>query len=119
MSSVGKRGAVLLLAHGTPDVLGEMGAYLNNVTSRAIPTEVVDELKHRYGQIGLQEMHGDEAPPLTKWTMTQGRLLQQALSHERVYVGMRNWRPYIADVIAEMRNDGVNHIKAVCLAPQN
>jgi ferrochelatase len=34
-------------------------------------------------------------------------------------VGMRNWHPYIADVIAKMRADGVTHIKAVCLAPQN
>jgi ferrochelatase len=119
MSSVQKRSAVLLLAHGTPDVLGEMGAYLNNVTSRAIPPDVVEELKYRYGQIGLQETRGAEAPPLTRWTMTQGRLLQQALRDERVYVGMRNWHPYIADVIAEMRNDGVKHIKAVCLAPQN
>src|ERR1700730_9478893 len=32
---------------------------------------------------------------------------------------MRNWHPYIADVIAQMRMDGVTHIKAVCLAPQN
>jgi len=120
MSFVEKRSAVLLLAHGTPDVLGEMAAYLNNVTGgRVIPHEAVEELKHRYGQIGLQETHGGEAPPLTKWTMTQGRSLQQSLKDQHVYVGMRNWHPYIADVIAEMRNDGVNHIKAVCLAPQN
>ena len=32
---------------------------------------------------------------------------------------MRNWHPYIADVVAQMRTDGVTHIKAVCLAPQN
>jgi ferrochelatase len=32
---------------------------------------------------------------------------------------MRNWHPYVADVIAQMRTDGVTHIKAVCLAPQN
>jgi ferrochelatase len=55
--------------------------------------------------------------------MTQGYLLEQALDGagmgERVYVGMRNWHPYIADVVAQMRMDGVTHIKAVCLAPQN
>jgi len=32
---------------------------------------------------------------------------------------MRNWHPYIADVVAQMRLDGVTRIKAVCLAPQN
>jgi protoporphyrin/coproporphyrin ferrochelatase len=116
---MGKR-AVLLLAHGTPDVLGEMAEYLSKVTGgRALPQEVVEELQHRYAQIGLRETPGIEAPPLTKWTMTQGHLLEQALGSEKVYVGMRNWNPYIADVVAQMRMDGVTHIKAVCLAPQN
>jgi ferrochelatase len=114
------KSAVLLLAHGTPDVLSEMAEYLSKVTGgRALPQEVVEELQHRYAQIGLRETPGVEAPPLTKWTMTQGHLLEQALGGEKVYVGMRNWHPYIADVIAQMRTDGVTHIKAVCLAPQN
>jgi ferrochelatase len=117
--ATGKR-AVLLLAHGTPDVLGEMAEYLSKVTGgRPLPQEVVKELQHRYAQIGLRETPGVEAPPLTKWTMTQGYLLEQALDSERVYVGMRNWHPYIANVVAQMRADGVTHIKAVCLAPQN
>jgi ferrochelatase len=114
------RRAVLLLAHGTPDVLGEMAEYLSKVTGgRALPQQVVEELQHRYAQIGLQETPGVEAPPLTKWTMMQGRLLEEASGGEKVYVGMRNWHPYIADVVAQMRADGVTHIKAVCLAPQN
>jgi protoporphyrin/coproporphyrin ferrochelatase len=113
------KSAVLLLAHGTPDVLGEMAEYLNKVTGgRALPQAVVEELQHRYAQIGLREVPGAEAPPLTKWTMTQGHLLEQMLG-EKVYVGMRNWHPYIADVVAQMRMDGVTHIKAICLAPQN
>jgi ferrochelatase len=112
--------AVLLLAHGTPDVLGEMAEYLSKVTGgRALPQEVVKELQHRYQQIGLGETPGTEAPPLTKWTLMQGHLLEQMLGGEKVYVGMRNWHPYIADVVAQMRLDGVTHIKAVCLAPQN
>jgi protoporphyrin/coproporphyrin ferrochelatase len=117
--AMGKR-AVLLLAHGTPDVLGEMAEYLSKVTGgRSLPEGVVKELQHRYAQIGLRETPGVEAPPLTKWTMTQGYLLEQALGGDKVYVGMRNWHPYIADVVAQMRADGVTHIKAVCLAPQN
>jgi ferrochelatase len=32
---------------------------------------------------------------------------------------MRNWRPYIADVVKQMRADGVEEIAAICLAPQN
>jgi ferrochelatase len=120
MNSAAVKNAALLLAHGTPDVLGEMAEYLSKVTGgRALPQEVVVELQHRYAQIGLLETPGVEAPPLTKWTMTQGHLLEQALGGEKVYVGMRNWHPYIADVVAQMRSEGVTHIKAVCLAPQN
>src|SRR5271154_6798209 len=114
------KSSVLLLAHGTPNVLGEMAEYLSKVTGgRGLPQEVGEELQHRYAQIGLGETPGVEAPPLTKWTMTQGHLLEQALGGEKVYVGMRNWHPYIADVVAQMRMDGVTRIKAVCLAPQN
>jgi hypothetical protein len=116
--------AILLLAHGTPDVLGEMAEYLTNVTGgHALPQEVVEELQHRYREIGLRETPGEEAPHLTKWTLTQGYLLEQALKsideNTKVYVGMRNWHPYIADVVAQMRADGVTRFKAVCLAPQN
>jgi protoporphyrin/coproporphyrin ferrochelatase len=120
MSSETSKSAVLLLAHGTPDMLGEMAAYLSKVTGgRAMPQEVVQELQHRYAQIGLQESPGVEPPPLTKWTLVQAHMLEHALGSGKVYVGMRNWHPYIADVVAQMRLDSVTHIKAVCLAPQN
>jgi ferrochelatase len=119
MSEGTEKSAVLLLAHGTLDVLGEMAEYLSKVTGgRALPQEVVEELQHRYAQIGLMETPGVEPPPLTKWTLLQGRMLEEALG-EKVYVGMRNWHPYIADVVAQMWADGVTRIKAVCLAPQN
>jgi len=121
--------AVLLLAHGTPDVLGEMAEYLSKVTGgRPLPLEVVQELQHRYAEIGLKEAPGDEPPPLTKWTFTQAFLLEQAFNspeagnpslNTKVYVGMRNWHPYIAEVVDQMRADGVTRFKAVCLAPQN
>jgi ferrochelatase len=119
-SETAKSAVVLLLAHGTPDALGEMAEYLTRVTGgRALPQAVIEELQHRYAQIGLQETPGDEAPPLTKWTMMQGSLLEEVLGSGKVYVGMRNWHPLIADVVAQMRADGVTSIKAVCLAPQN
>ncbi len=112
--------AILLLAHGTPDVLGEMAEYLTKVTGgRGLPDEIVKELQHRYAEIGLKDEPLPEGPPLTRWTLLQGTLLQEALGTSRVYVGMRNWHPYIADVVAQMRADGVQKIKAICLAPQN
>ncbi len=111
---MGKR-AVLLLAHGTPNTVDEIPEYLRNVVSgRPMPQHVVEEIQHRYGMIGTPLGHS----PLTDLTMIQAELLAAELG-EPVYVGMRNWRPYIADVVKQMRADGVTEIAAICLAPQN
>jgi hypothetical protein len=65
MNLPGNSTAVLLLAHGTPNALGEMAEYLGKVTGgRALPNEVVEELQHRYAQIGLGYTPGAEPPPL-------------------------------------------------------
>jgi protoporphyrin/coproporphyrin ferrochelatase len=112
--------AVLLLAHGTPNVLGEMAEYLGKVTGgHKLPQSVVEELQHRYAQIGLGETPGEELPHLTKWTFMQGDALQRMIGETPVYVAMRNWHPYIADVVEQMRSDGITEIRALCLAPQN
>ena len=111
--------AVLLLAHGTPDVLGEMDAYLKLVTGgRGVPPHVVHELQERYAEIGLREEPVPEGPHLTRWTLHEAALLQERLG-TRVYVGMRNWKPFIADTVTQMKLDGVRGVKAICLAPQN
>jgi len=34
-------------------------------------------------------------------------------------VGMRNWKPFVADVVRQMISDGVERVAAICLAPQN
>ena len=116
--------AVLLLAHGTPDVLGEMAEYLAKVTGgRALPKEVVEELQHRYAQIGLRDTPGERGPAADPLDADPGAHAEHALAATgtplRVYAGMRNWHPYIADVVAQMRADGITRVIAVCLAPQN
>ena len=119
VKSAGSPEAILLLAHGTPDVLGEMAEYLSKVTGgRKLPDAVVEELQHRYGEIGLGETPMPEGPPLTRLTLAQGDMLGEVLNLP-VYVGMRNWHPYIADVVLKMRADGVTSFRAICLAPQN
>lgn len=109
------RRAVLLLAHGTPGNVDEIPEYLRNVVSgRPMPQAVIEEIQHRYSLIGSPPGHS----PLTDLTMEQAALLAAELG-ERVYVGMRNWRPYIADVVKQMRADGVEESAVICLAPQN
>ena len=114
-----RKEAVLLLAHGTPDVLGEMDEYLKRVTGgRGVPSHVVHELQQRYAGIGLGDTPSAEGPHLTRWTLRQAARLQERMDYP-VYVGMRNWKPLIYDVVEKMKADGVERLRAICLAPQN
>lgn len=108
--------AILLLAHGTPETVEQIPEYLRNVVSgRPMPQTVVEEIQHRYSLIGKS--------PLTEITMEQARLVEAELAAGGdavpVYVGMRNWRPYIPDVVKQMRADGIEEAAVICLAPQN
>jgi len=112
MSSSSKtRHAVLLLAHGSPDSVDQIPAFLSKVTGgRPLPPAVVEEVKHRYGKVGCF--------PLTFHTTRQAELLSQLLGVP-VYVGMRNWHPFVADTLARMNADGITHATVICMAPQN
>jgi ferrochelatase len=55
---------------------------------------------------------------LTEITLRQGDLLAQGLGMP-VYVGMRNWRPFIPQTLRQMVEDGVHHAIVICMAPQN
>jgi ferrochelatase len=103
--------AVLLLAHGSPDSVEQVPEFLLRVTGgRPLPQPVIDEVQHRYGLIGRS--------PLTELTLKQAELLARELGLP-VYVGMRNWKPFIADALLAMSSDGIEHAVAICLAPQN
>jgi len=108
--------AVLLLAHGTPETVEQIPEYLRNVVSgRPLPKAVVEEIQHRYALIGHS--------PLTEITLAQARLVEAELAAKGqavpVYVGMRNWRPYIPEVVRQMRAEGIEEAAVICMAPQN
>ncbi|HTJ86164.1 MAG TPA: ferrochelatase [Terriglobales bacterium] len=103
--------AILLLAHGSPDSPQDVKPFLLKVTGgRPLPPEVVQEVTRRYETIGKS--------PLTAITLKQGELLAVKLKMP-VYVGMRNWRPFVSDVLRKMVADSVHHAIVICLAPQN
>jgi ferrochelatase len=103
--------AVLLLAHGTPSRIEEIPAFLRNVTGgRPVPQAVVDEVTRRYERIGRS--------PLRELTFRQAEMLERELGLP-VYVGMRNWTPFVPEVVREMAAAGVQHAVVICLAPQN
>jgi len=111
MSSAAQKNAVLLLAHGSPDSVEEVPEFLLKVTGgRPLPPAVVDEVKHRYALIGRS--------PLTELSRRQGELVAHELGLP-VYIGMRNWRPFIGEAVRRMIADQIGAAVVLCLAPQN
>lgn len=111
MSESNPRTAVLLIAHGSPDRVEEIPEFLRYVTGgRPLPDAIIEEIKHRYGLIGCS--------PLTCHTMDQADGVRRELGIP-VYIGMRNWKPFIGDTVKQMSADGVTRAVAICLAPQN
>src|SRR5204862_1866503 len=102
---------ILLMAHGSPDNVDQMGDYLRRVLTRKPPTpEIIAEFQDRYRQIGGRS-------PLLDLSLAQGRALEMRLGVP-VYVGMRHWSPYIKDVVEQARRDGVERLIGIALAPQ-
>jgi ferrochelatase len=105
--------AVLMMAHGTPERLDQMEEYLTLVRGGRPPSpELVEEMTHNYSAIGGQS-------PLTERTISQGRALESALGRSfRVFVGMRNWHPFIHDVVRGAIAEGAQEVIALPMAPQ-
>ena len=103
--------AVLLLAHGSPESPEQVPEFLQAVTSgRTLPPQVIQEVQHRYSLIGFS--------PLACWTLLQADQLAKSLNTP-VFVGMRNWRPWIADAVKAISDRGIERVIAICMAPQN
>jgi len=104
---------VLLMAYGGPLSLDEVEPYLLDVRGgRPMTAEFLEEVRQRYRLIGGRS-------PLLDITRAQAAALQQQLGAPfKVYVGMRHWRPYIVDAVAEMARDQVSEVVALCMAPQ-
>jgi ferrochelatase len=108
--------AVLLISFGGPQGLDDIRPFLANVLrGRRIPPARVEEVAHHY------ELFGGVSP-LTEYTLKQAAGLQQRLAAAGtplpVYVGMRNWTPYLADTLAAMSAAGVKRAVGFILAAQ-
>ena len=105
--------AVLLMAHGTPESLDDMPEYLRLVRGgRPSSPELVEEMRHNYAAIGGRS-------PLTAITYAQAAALRARLGTDiPVAVGMRNWRPFIREALADLAAAGATRVIGVPLAPQ-
>lgn len=97
--------AVLILSFGGPEGPEDVMPFLRHVTrGRGIPDERLAAVAGHY-----QHFHG--VSPINE----QNRALVAALRSELaargidvpIYWGNRNWKPYVADAVRHMRDDGV------------
>jgi len=102
---------VLLLAHGAPERLEDVESYLNYVRGgRPASPRVVEEVRGRYAAVG-------GSSPLLAWTRQQAKALTGLLEMP-VFFGMRNWHPFIAETMEQVREAGIGRLAAICLTPQ-
>ena len=108
--------SVLLVAFGGPTAPHEIRPFLEIVTrGRGIPPESLEEVAHHY-----EAMPGGRSP-LAELTFAQARALQDSLARGGpalpVFVGMRNWHPFLHETLAEMSGKGARTSLAIILSP--
>lgn len=106
--------AVLLIAFGGPQGPDDIRPFLANVLrGRRVAPERVEEVAHHYERFG-------GVSPITELTMRQADGLRARLERDGprlpVYVGMRNWHPYLRDTLRQMAEDGVRRAIGFILA---
>ena len=106
--------SVLFVGFGGPTRPDEIMPFLRNVVfGRGIPDERLALVEHHYLEVGGRS-------PYNELTERQRAGVERALRAQgidlRVYCGMRNWDPLLADVIARMNADGRKSALGVILA---
>jgi ferrochelatase len=107
--------AVLVVSFGGPLGPADVRPFLANVLrGRRVAPERVEEVVHHY------ELFGGVSP-LTALTRAQAAGLAERLQsrgHELpVYVGMRNWHPFLSETLGEMSRAGVRRAIGFIAAP--
>jgi len=108
--------AVLLIAFGGPERPEDIRPFLANVTrGRPVPPARIEAVARHYERIGgrspLRELTFRQATALE----TRLRILGHALP---VYVGMRNWPPYLHETLGQMAAAGLRCALGVILSAQ-
>lgn len=102
--------AVLLVAFGGPEGAEDVLPFLENVTrGRGVPRERLLEVADHYSRFGGKSPINDQCRALI------ARLRVELDEHGirlPIYWGNRNWHPYIADALRQMRDDGINRALA-------
>jgi protoporphyrin/coproporphyrin ferrochelatase len=102
--------AVVLMAYGSPPRIEDIRPYLEDIRAgRPVSDEAVAELTERYRRIGGRS-------PLDDITERQRTALERELGMP-VHVGMKHWRPRIADAAEAALQSGAERVVGIVLAP--
>lgn len=106
---------VLVMAYGGPNNLDEVEPYLLDVRGyRPTAPAIVHEVRERYREIGGRS-------PIRERTEAQAAALEAALNCDgaefKTFVGMRHWRPYIKEALADMAQAGLTRAIGLVMAP--
>jgi protoporphyrin/coproporphyrin ferrochelatase len=102
--------AVILMAYGSPATAEDVPAYLADIREgRPVSPEAVEELTERYRRIGGRS-------PLDEITEAQRAGLERELGLP-VFVGMKHWRPRIAEAVEAALSGGADTLVGLVLAP--
>jgi protoporphyrin/coproporphyrin ferrochelatase len=102
--------AVILMAYGSPATADDVPAYLADIREgRPVSQEAIDELTERYRRIGGRS-------PLDEITEAQRAALERELGVP-VFVGMKHWRPRIAEAVEAALAGGADTLVGLVLAP--
>jgi ferrochelatase len=107
--------AVLLIGFGGPTAPHEIRPFLAGVArGRRIPPERLEEVARHYAA-----MPGG-CSPLTELTRAQAEALEAALARAGrplpVFMGMRNWHPYVADTLTTIAARGHRRVLGIILS---
>jgi len=117
MTERNKTKAVLLMAYGSPETIADVAPYFTHIRGGVRPKdEHIQNLEARYKAVGGKT-------PLYEITKKQAAELQKKLDEKhgagayKVFIGMKHWHPYIKEVLAEIRKEGIAEVIAIALAP--
>jgi len=106
--------AIMMIGYGAPEKKEDIMPFLRNVASgRPIPEDRLREVAHHYeifdGKSPLNELTYKQAQKLEKLLLEHGYDLP-------VYIGMRNWHPFIKDSLEQMWEKGVRKLIGLIMA---
>jgi ferrochelatase len=102
--------AVILMAYGSPSSPDDIRPYFEDIRGgKPVSDEAVEELAERYRRIGGRS-------PLDDITEAQRAALERELGVP-VFVGMKHWRPRIAEAVDAALAGGATRIVGLVLAP--